>query len=85
MAKKKIKAVSLEEQETTINVDYFSKTVSAFTSKKSVYDKWCDCLGEPTEIATEKGRIVGGTWRISAEDRNITKKIFSISTVVPKQ
>ncbi len=85
MAKKKIKTVSLEEQETTINVDYFSKTISAFTSKKSVYDKWCKDLGEPIEIATEKGRIVGGTWRIPAEDRNITKKIFSISTVVPKK
>ena len=84
MAKKKIKAVSLEEQETTINVDYFDNTVSAFTSKKSVYDKWCKDLGEPTKLAREKGKVVGGIWRISFLDRQKIKKVFSILNVIPK-
>ena len=84
MAKKKIKAVSLEEQETTINADYFAQTVDVFTSNKAVYEKWCKDLGEPTKLAKEKEKIVGGIWRISFVDRQKIKKVFSILNVIPK-
>lgn len=82
MAKRKMTAVSLEEQETTINIDYFAKTVGVFTSKKEVYTKLLKEIGEPTKQSFEKKKIVGGVWKLPFTDRQQIKKILSITTLI---
>lgn len=82
MSKKQMTTVRLEEQETTINVDYFARIVSVFTSKKSTYNKWYKDIGKPTNFSKEKGKIVGGIWRIAFEDRAKIRKILSISNII---
>ena len=42
--------VSVEEQETTINIDYCSKTISLYTSRKATANKLKKAIGEPNKI-----------------------------------
>ncbi len=83
MRKKQMTRVPIEEQETTINVDYFVQTLDVFTSCKPVYDKLHAEVGEPTDYAKVKGKVVGGKWKVPFNDRKKAKKILSITNVIP--
>lgn len=39
---------SIEEQETIINIDYYSKSLNVYSSRKSVIQRLYNNLGEPT-------------------------------------
>lgn len=81
MSRRKIVKVSLEEQETTINVDYFSQIVDIFTSRKEVYKTLVKAIGEPNRQSFERGKAVGGCWRISFLEREKIRKILSIKNM----
>lgn len=83
MAKNRMSKVSLEEQETTINVDYFAQMLDVFTSCKEVYDKLYAEIGEPTEFSKAKGKVIGGKWKVQCTDRKKVKKILSITNIIP--
>lgn len=81
MARKTIVKVSLEEQETTINVDYFSQIVDIFTSRKEVYRDLVKAIGEPDRQSFVKCKVVGGCWRIPFAEREKIRKILSIKSM----
>ena len=71
----------LEEQETTINVDYFKKMIFIYTSRKSVYDRLYKKLGEPTRIYFYKNKVSGVIWEISFNDKRV-RTIFSKTIII---
>lgn len=85
MAKKRMSKVSLEEQETTINVDYFTQTLDIFTSCKNVYNNLYSEIGEPIKFSRAKGKVIGGKWKVQCADRKKIKKILSITNIIPFQ
>jgi hypothetical protein len=72
----------IEEQETTINIDYFKKAIIIYTSRKSVYDRLSKKLGEPTRIFFYKNKMSGVIWEIPFEDRKRANVIFSKTIVI---
>ena len=66
---------SLEEQESLINIDYYGKEVIVYTSKKSIFIRIKNKIGEPSRIFNVKGQISGAEWRIPFKEK---KKITSI-------
>lgn len=73
--------ISLEEQESTINIDYFSQIVDIFTSRKEVYRDLLKAIGEPDRQSFVKGKVVGGCWRIPFSEREKIRKILSIKNM----
>lgn len=70
--------VTLKEQETTVNLDYFLEIVDIYTSRKEVYRTLEKALGDPDRKSFVKGKVVGGCWRIPFSEREKIRKIFSI-------
>ena len=70
-----------EEQETFMNIDYFEKTISVYTSRKSVGERLYKKLGEPTTIDKQNGLISGVTYVRSLFDKDVAK-FFSKSLLV---
>ena len=62
-----------EEQETIMNIDYFDKTISVYTSRKSVGERLYKKLGEPTIIDTQNGLITSVTYTRSIFDKDVSK------------
>ena len=81
MGRTKIVKNPVEEQETTINVDYFSKTIDIYTSRPEVYRTLVKKVGEPDKNSFVKGKTVGGHWRIPFLEREKIRKILSIKNV----
>lgn len=73
---------TLEEQETTINIDYLKKLIICYTSRKSVYDRLVKKLGEPTRLYFYKNKISGCIWEVKFDDKKRANIIFSKSIVI---
>lgn len=71
----------VEEQETTINVDYFSQTIDIYTSRPEVYKVLVKKVGKPDKNSFVKGKAVGGYWRIPFSEREKIRKILSIKNM----
>lgn len=69
-----------DEQETIINIDYFEKTLSFYTSRKSVAERIKKKAGEPTKIDKVNGKISGVTYIRNLHDD--IKQFLSISSIV---
>lgn len=69
--------VSLEEQETIINIDYYKKQVLIYTSRKVVYDRIVKKLGDPFKIYYSKGQISGANWIIPFKNKKNITSILS--------
>lgn len=65
--------ISRDEQETIINVDYYDKTISFYTCRKSVADRLLRKIGEPTKIDTHNGQICGVTYKRNLFDKDLAK------------
>lgn len=74
--------VPFEEQETHAWIDYMDRKVKIYTSRKTVYRKLEKKLGKPTEISTEKGKIVGGRWDINFKDKKLISSVLNRSLLV---
>jgi len=73
--------MSRDEQETIINVDYYEKKLSLYTSRKSVAERLRKKVGEPSHTYTQDGLISGVTYDRDLHDKDI-KAFFSISTII---
>ena len=68
--------VALEEQETTINIDYCSKTISLYTSRKTTANKLKNAMGEPTKTEYTNKKISGVIYKRNVDDKD-AKKLLS--------
>lgn len=58
-----------EEQETVINIDYFERVLSIYSSRKSVIQRLWDKLGEPNKLNYIQKALTGAIWEIKFEDK----------------
>ena len=70
-----------DEQETVINIDYFEKTLTFYTTRKSVAERIKKKVGEPTSIDETNGKISGVTYVRNLHDEDI-KKFLSVSSII---
>lgn len=70
-----------DEQETVINIDYFEKTLTFYTTRKSVAERIKKKVGEPTSVDKTNGKISGVTYVRNLHDEDI-KKFLSISSII---
>lgn len=73
--------VPLEEQETLINVDYYDKTISIYTTRKSVGKRLEKKLGKADEIVTLNKKVTAVTYKRNLSDKDI-RPILSMSTII---
>lgn len=62
---------SLEEQETTTNIDYFKKETIIYTSRKTIYNRYLKTLGKPTQTYYTNKKISGAKWVIPFNDKRV--------------
>lgn len=75
----KFYSTSIEEQETVINIDYCSKLLRIYSSRKSVIQRLYDKLGDPTREYYINKALTGASWNIPFKD----KKRISIALSKP--
>ena len=68
--------VALEEQETTINIDYSSKTITLYTSRKTTANKLIKAIGEPNKKDYINKKISGIFYKRNVDDKD-AKKLLS--------
>lgn len=66
-----------EEQETNINIDYFNSEVSIYTTRKSVYLRLLNKLGNPKKIYYTDKKINGAIWKLDFQDKKLLTSILS--------
>jgi len=66
-----------EEQETIINIDYYTSNVNVYTSQKTVYSRLIKKLGEPTKLHYTQKQISGANWNIPFEDKKRINLVLS--------
>ena len=71
-----------EEQETLINIDYFDKVLNIFSSRKSVIQRLCAKLGEPSKMDYINNSITGASWKINFEDKKKINIALSRPTII---
>lgn len=62
-----------DEQECIINVDYYEKKLTLYTSRKSVAERLKRKIGEPTKVDKRNGLISGVTYERSIFDKDVSK------------
>lgn len=60
---------NIEEQETQINIDYFTKTLNIYSSRKAVIQRLYNKLGDPTKIDYINKSVTGVSWNIPFSDK----------------
>lgn len=73
--------VPRDEQETLINVDYFEKTITIYTTRKATADRLIKKIGEPSSIDKINGLISGITYKRSLFDKDVAK-FFSKGLII---
>lgn len=73
--------VPRDEQETIINIDYFEKTITVYTSRKQVAERLKKKIGEPDYTDKIEGKISGITYRMPLHDKRV-KQFLSIGNII---
>lgn len=73
MKEKKFEIVPLDEQECLINVDYYERKITVYTSRKSVAVRLMRKLGEPTKIYEHDGKISAVEYTRNLFDKDVAK------------
>lgn len=60
---------NIEEQETQISIDYYSKTLNIYSSRKSVIQRLYNKLGEPSKTDYINKSVTGASWQIPFADK----------------
>ena len=60
---------SIEEQETTINIDYYAKTLVIHSSRKAIIQRLYNKLGEPTKTHFINQALTCASWEINFADK----------------
>lgn len=74
--------IILNEQETLINIDYYEKVVSLYTTRSIVYKKLLKLIGEPIEKSICNNLIYGAEWKIPFKERKKISKMFNLSNLL---
>ena len=72
----------MEEQETHVWIDYLERKVFIYTNRASAYRRLLRKIGKPKKINYIKGKIVGGTWEISFENKKLVSSVLTKSVLV---
>lgn len=72
--------IPIDEQESWINVDYENKQVEVYTNRPTCLRNLIKILGIPTDTS-----VMGGTWYIDFEDRNLINRVFTMNLYLPKK
>ena len=70
-----------DEQETVINIDYYERTISLYTTRKAVANKLLKKLGQPTRVDTIEGKTASVEYRRNLSDPDI-RSLLTISTII---
>ena len=70
-----------DEQETLINVDYYEKTISVYTTRKQTADRLYKKIGEPTKVDVHNGYVSGVTYKRNLFDKDVAK-FFSKGLII---
>ena len=73
--------VPRDEQETVINIDYYEKTITVYTSRKSVAERLKRKVGDPDYADKIENRIVGVTYKMPLHDKRV-KQFLSIGNII---
>ena len=73
MENKKWEIVPLDEQECLINVDYYEKKITVYTTRKSVGVRLIRKLGEPTKVYEHEGKISAVEYTRNLFDKDVAK------------
>jgi len=68
---------NIEEQETILNIDHFTKELHVYTCRKSVYRRLEKKLGQPQKTYYIKGQITGGKWVVPFNEKKAITSILS--------
>ncbi len=71
-----------DEQETIINIDYYKKEVSLYTSRKAVHERIIKKIGKPTKQYYTDKKISGANWIIPFSDKKSITSILSRPTLI---
>ena len=63
----------LDEQETIINVDYYERKITVYTSRKSVGIRLQRKLGDPTKVYEYEGKISAVEYTRNLFDKDVAK------------
>ena len=72
----------IQEQETLIHVDFFSRLITLYTSSELAYNRYLEKLGEPSKIYYTKNKISGASWIVSFDDGVKSRCVFSKPTAL---
>ena len=72
----------IEEQETQINLDYYTKTLNIYSSRKSVIQRLYNKLGEPSKSYYIKSLLTGASWNIPFADKKKMTIALSKPTLI---
>ncbi len=72
----------LEEQESIINIDYQAKTLTIYSSRKSVIERLINKLGNPTSTYTIDNLITGASWKIPFKEKNKIRNALSKTILI---
>lgn len=67
------KITPLDEQETTMRVDYCDRKITVYTSRKSVGVRLMKKLGDPTKIYEHDGKISAVEYTRNLFDKDVAK------------
>lgn len=65
--------VPREEQETIINIDYYEKTISVYTTRKQTGERLIKKIGKPDKIDYFNGAVSGVFYKKNLYDKDIAK------------
>lgn len=71
-----------EEQETTINIDYYKKELVIYTSRRMQIERLMKKLGEPSRTYLVQNKVSGCRWNIPLNDTKSTSKVLSRPTLI---
>lgn len=80
--------VGIEEQETTINIDYYQKIITLYTSRKATANKLKKEIGDPTKTEYTNKKISGVIYKRNVDDKECKKllsKMLLIGSIKSKK
>lgn len=70
-----------DEQESIIRIDYYDKTLTFYTSRKSVAERLRKKVGEPTKTDIQNDLVTGVTYIRNLHDKDV-KQFLSVSSII---
>lgn len=80
--------IPMEEQETIMNIDYYEKTITIYTNRKSVSERLARKIGKPYKVNTNGEKITSVEYKGKLSDKSISKyfsKMLLVGTFREKE